>query len=124
MGHPITRAFRRAAAKRAAAGVTHALLVAGAPPLVLEPGAPVVLGREPTATIRIDAPAVAASHAAIYWEPEGPLLVDTSGRETRVNGAPIEVHALAPGDVLAIGPLRAVYVELPRAGITAGRGAS
>jgi ABC-type multidrug transport system ATPase subunit len=74
------------------------------------PGKPRLLIGRADADIVLDRPAVARHHAELLWRDGKHVLRDLDSPDgTFVNGARIEEQALAPGDVVQIGPFRLTY---------------
>jgi ABC-type multidrug transport system ATPase subunit len=69
-----------------------------------------VIGRDPQATMRLDAPVVSWHHARIDWDGAAHTLSDlNSTNGTFVNGARVQKQRLNPNDVVQIGPFQLVY---------------
>ncbi|MFI5179614.1 MAG: FHA domain-containing protein [Vicinamibacterales bacterium] len=119
----------RAAQTSPAADVERALLVSqpveGAPvEYDVWPERPVTIGRDASNTVVIDSPFVSKSHAVIRYANGAYTVEDLkSANGTRVNGVPIEVAVLTPGDTLEVGDLRFHFRE-GRPGAAGGQGLS
>lgn len=88
----------------------HLLVRVGAPPIVLEPGAPFTFGRQPGCSLTVPSNRVSRLHAEIRWENDRPILCDKgSSNGTFVKGKRVTEHALATGDEVEIGPFLCVY---------------
>jgi hypothetical protein len=81
---------------------------------------PLTIGRDRSNAIAIDSPVVSKFHAVIRRD-SGQLVVEDlkSANGTRLNGAPVAMSILKPGDAVEIGAERFV-VENTRAGASAG----
>ena len=89
-----------------------ALIRVGAPPVELQPGQPLTLGRSPSAGLTIPSQNVSRRHAEIVWSSGEPRIRDLgSSNGTLVNGLKVDQtgHALRDGDEVVIGPLRCTY---------------
>jgi two-component system, cell cycle response regulator len=74
--------------------------------------AEVVLGRDPACAVPLRADDVSRRHARIAPDGDGHLLVDLgSTNGTFLNGAPVEVTRLAPGDRIGLGAFVARYLR-------------
>jgi pSer/pThr/pTyr-binding forkhead associated (FHA) protein len=82
---------------------------------------PLTIGRDGTNTIVIDSPFVSKSHAIVSYTAGQYTVEDLqSANGTRLNGAPIAVSVLTPGDVLEVGDQRLVFSEGKTAGSAGG----
>jgi FHA domain len=89
------------------------------------PERPITIGREQTSTIVIDSAFVSKSHAIIRYVAGQYQVEDLkSANGTRVNGQPIAMSVLAPGDVLEVGDQRFVFREKTMARPAAGEAAA
>jgi len=76
------------------------------------PERPITIGREQSNTVVIDSAFVSKSHAVIRYVAGQYQVEDLkSANGTRVNGQPIAMSVLAPGDVLEVGDQRFVFRE-------------
>jgi hypothetical protein len=95
--------------------------------LHLTPSVPVTLGRRPENSVQLDDALVSRRHARITLDADGLRVEDLGSRNgTRVNGAPIQIAVLHPGDRVVIGRTRIeVVVEATAGGdprVVAGAG--
>ena len=73
-------------------------------------GRHVLVGRAPTADLRIDDPRVSRLHARIEMRDDGVYVEDLGSRNgTTVNGVPSEGRRLAPGDDIGIGSASIIF---------------
>ena len=69
--------------------------------VTLTVGAPVIVGRSATATIRIDTPGLSRQHFELEWDGHACLLRDLNSRNgVMVNGERVTEAVLRPGDVI------------------------
>ena len=96
------------------------LFVPPQPPLRLEAGCEVVIGRSAECELRLPAGEASRRHAIVSWRGAGAVVRDLgSTNGTRVNGARIEgERALEPGDRIEIGGVAITYCRVD-AGFTA-----
>ncbi len=90
------------------------------------PERPLTIGRDGASTVVIDSPFVSKQHAVIRYTVGQYQVEDLkSANGTKVNGAPIAVSLLAPGDVLEVGDQRFVFMEaaVSKGGAGLGRNA-
>ncbi len=90
---------------------------AGGRPLQLDltPGRAITIGRDPANVLAIDAPLVSKAHAAIRLEGGDYIIEDLgSSNGTLLNGHPIAVSVLAPGDRIEIGGERIEFIDRER----------
>ena len=72
-----------------------------------------VLGRRSPSTLRITSHSVSASHCVLYWKSDVLWVVDLfSGNGTRLQGRPIDVARISPGESLKIGPAELHFVDM------------
>ncbi len=65
---------------------------------------PFIVGRAPECDLALDEPKASRKHCEFLVEGDRVVLSDLGSRNgTKVNGEPIQVHALTPGDVIKIG---------------------
>ena len=66
-----------------------------------------IIGRSPSSDVFIDFPTISRNHAVLTRYDDGSWTVtDTASKSgVLVNGAPVDIHALQPGDVINIGGL-------------------
>ena len=65
---------------------------------------PLVFGRDPSCTIRLNDPVVSRLHCQVYLEDDQAQIRDMDSRNaTLVNGNPIHTATLRPGDEIAVG---------------------
>jgi ABC-type multidrug transport system ATPase subunit/pSer/pThr/pTyr-binding forkhead associated (FHA) protein len=70
----------------------------------------ILIGRDPQATVPLNAPTVSWHHARIDWDGAGHTLTDLgSTNGTFVNGVRIRQHRLQANDVIQIGPFQLGY---------------
>ena len=82
---------------------------------------PITIGRDGSNTVVVDSPFVSKTHAVVRHSAGAYTVEDLkSANGTRVNGAPVLVSILAPGDVLEIGDQRFVFREAAAAGTASG----
>ncbi len=62
-----------------------------------------LIGRGPGVDLALDHPSLAREHAELEWSDEGIQLRVRPSAEARVNGAPIRVAPLKPGDRFWLG---------------------
>ena len=76
------------------------------------PERPVTIGRDTTNTIPIDSPFVSKTHA-IFRYTGGQFTVEDLGSAngTKLNGQPIQISIVQPGDVIEIGDERLLFVD-------------
>lgn len=76
------------------------------------PERPVTIGRDATNTIAIDSPFVSKAHA-IFQYANGEYVIEDlkSANGTKLNGAPISVSVVKPGDVIELGDQRIRFVD-------------
>jgi len=91
---------------------------------------PLTLGREPGNDVVLKSTFVSKQHAVVRYE-GGQFLVEDlkSANGTRVNGAPVSVSLLAPGDKLEVGDQNLTFLDRAapkpgKKGETGGRGAT
>ncbi|MHB1844830.1 MAG: sigma 54-interacting transcriptional regulator [Deltaproteobacteria bacterium] len=72
-------------------------------------GSRTTIGRGSEADVVVPEATVARLQAAIEWDGERHLLVDLSGKKTRVRGVEVERQSLDDGADLAFGSFRAIY---------------
>jgi predicted component of type VI protein secretion system len=87
-------------------------------PLKLEPGPPIVIGREESCDIRLVSTNVSRRHAEVRWidKPARPTIRDLGSQNgTLLNGIKIESteQGLTDGDRIQIGDLQATYRRVP-----------
>jgi len=71
----------------------------------------VVIGRDPTCAIRLDADDVSRRHARVAPEGDGHVVGDLGSLNgTWVNGLEVELRRLCPGDRIRVGPYVAKYL--------------
>jgi DNA-binding NtrC family response regulator len=71
------------------------------------------IGREPGNVVQLSDPSVSRSHCTLEFRNGALVLLDSGSRNrTLVNGEPVSVHRLQPGDEIAVGNTRLAY--LPR----------
>lgn len=76
------------------------------------PERPITIGRDQSSTVVIDSAFVSKSHAVIRYVAGQYQVEDLkSANGTRVNGQPIAMSVLVPGDVLEVGDQRFVFRE-------------
>ncbi len=76
------------------------------------PERPVTIGRDGTNTVVIESPFVSKTHAVIRYTAGEYAVEDLqSANGTRVNGAPIAISILSPGDVLEVGDQRFLFMD-------------
>jgi hypothetical protein len=85
----------------------------------------VTIGSDPSNAVVFDSPFVSKTHAIIRYS-EGQYIIEDqkSANGTRVNGAPVAVLNLQPGDLIEIGDRRIEFGELsrkPQAGTPGGQ---
>ena len=74
---------------------------------------PIVFGRDPSCTIRVNDPVVSRIHCKVYLEDDKPQIRDMDSRNaTLVNGKPIRETELQPGDEIAVGASVFLVVEV------------
>jgi len=79
----------------------------------------VVIGRDPTCAIRLDADDVSRRHARVAPEGDGHVVGDLGSLNgTWVNGLEVELRRLCPGDRIRVGPYVAKY--LPAGDVESG----
>jgi hypothetical protein len=73
------------------------------------------IGREAGNAIVIPSPFVSKTHAVLEFR-DGRWLVEDAGSAngTRLNGAPVKVHAVMPGDLIEVGDQRLRFVDRGR----------
>ena len=72
-----------------------------------------VLGRRSPSTLRITSHSVSATHCVLYWKSDVLWVVDLfSGNGTRLQGRPIDVARISPGESLKIGPAELHLVDM------------
>src|SRR5262245_36480768 len=73
------------------------------------------IGRDASNAIVIASNFVSKAHAVLQRR-DGHWLIEDQGSAngTRLNGAPVKVHAVAPGDVIEVGDQRLVLVDRSR----------
>jgi ABC transport system ATP-binding/permease protein len=114
--------MRRESPGLAASAVQRPVLVwerAGAKPVEfeLEGKARLTIGRDPSNGLVLASSFVSKLHAVLEHRDGRYLIEDQhSANGTKVNGAPIQVSALGPGDVIEIGDQRLVFVDRARRG--------
>lgn len=96
------------------------LFVPPQPPLRLEPGREVVIGRSSECELRLPGGEASRRHAIVSWRGADAVVRDLgSTNGTRVNGAKVEdERALEPGDRIEIGGVAIIYCRVD-AGFTA-----
>lgn len=86
----------------------------GAPPIEYNiwPERPVTIGRDSTNTIPIESPFVSKAHA-IFQYSGGQFVIEDlhSANGTKLNGQPIQVSIVSPGDVIEIGDERLLFID-------------
>ncbi len=97
--------------------VEHPVLVwerPGAKPLEfpLEAHRPITIGRDPDSTVVLESTFVSRAHARLEYR-DGKYLVEDLGSAngTKVNGAPVAISVVVPGDTIEIGEERLVFVD-------------
>jgi two-component system cell cycle response regulator len=71
----------------------------------------VVIGRDPTCAVRLDADDVSRRHARVAPEGDGHVVGDLGSLNgTWVNGLEVELRRLCPGDRIRVGPYVAKYL--------------
>src|SRR5512133_4367605 len=71
----------------------------------------IVIGRDPTCTVRLDADDVSRRHARIAPEGDGHVVGDLGSLNgTWVNGLEVEIRKLTSGDQIRVGPFVAKYL--------------
>lgn len=76
------------------------------------PERPVTIGRDTTNTIPIESPFVSKAHA-IFQYSGGQFVIEDlrSANGTKLNGQPIQVSIVSPGDVIEIGDERLLFID-------------
>jgi hypothetical protein len=91
---------------------------------VLNPGAVIVLGRDPRCDVVLPNVTVSRRHAEIRPGPDGFTLADTGSLNgSYLNGQPIDTAVLKHGDDVAIGVFRLTFRTGDRSGPPAARSA-
>lgn len=76
------------------------------------PERPVTIGRDSTNTIPIESPFVSKAHA-IFQYSGGQFVIEDlrSANGTKLNGQPIQISIVSPGDVIEIGDERLLFID-------------
>ena len=89
------------------------------------PERPLTIGRDGVNAVVLDSPFVSKAHAVIRYSGGDYTVEDLkSANGTRVNGAPVLVSVLVPGDIVEVGDQRLIFREGKAAAGGGGRGLS
>ena len=78
----------------------------------LSPELPVTIGREVSNRVSVDSSVVSKAHAVVRYEGGNYVVEDLkSSNGTRLNGAPIAMSVVAPGDLIEVGDQQFCFVD-------------